>query len=197
MADKHQPGSVANALLVELQDGEARWLSNLATDMGRTKRQISDAAAQLRQRGLLLLDRPGYYKLNRAGIEAAQSGVRITSGPNGPSGARRTVRNTFRERAWRAMRVRRQFTLSDIIGDAESDDKNPHNNLMRYVRYLSWCGYLTELPVRQKGTKPGSNGFKRYRLVKNTDPRAPVYSEARQMLRDPNTKEELVCKPQK
>ena len=187
------PGTVATELLQQLKNGEARFLSMLAEATGRTKRQVSDAAGQLRDRGLLTLESPGYYRLTKDGVSAAAEGLQITSGPTGKTGARRTVEQSFRQRAWLAMRVRRQFTLSDIIGDASNADRDPRNNLVRFVRYLVWAGYVTELRGRQKGTKPGSNGFKRYRLSKNTGRKAPVYSEARKTLRDLNTGEEFAC----
>jgi biotin operon repressor len=189
------PGTVATELLQTLNDGTPRFLSDLASQMERSRRQVSDAAAQLRTRGFLSLQSAGYYKLTNDGIDAALRGTAITSGPVKASGARRLVRNTFRERAWRSMRFRRQFTLSDVLIDATADDKNPHNNLARYVRYLMWAGYLEELSRRQVGTKPGSNGFKQYRLVKDSGRASPVYSAARKTLFDPNTQEEIPCQP--
>ncbi len=189
------PGTVATELLQALKDGKPRFLSDLATEMGRSKRQVSDAAALLRSRYLLSLLGAGYYSLTDKGVAAAARGAVFTSGPRKASGARRMVKHTFRERAWRSMRFRRQFTQSDILIDATAEDRNPHNNLARYVRYLLWAGYVEELPFRQAGTKPGSNGFKQYRLIKDSGRAAPVYSEARQMLLDPNTGEELPCKP--
>lgn len=189
------PGTVATELLQALKNGKPRFLSDLASGMGRSKRQVSDAAAQLRARDMLSLVSAGYYRLTASGIAAAENGTAITSGPIKASGARRVVKNTFRERAWRSMRFRRQFTLSDILIDATADDRSPHNNLARYVRYLLWAGYLDELPFRKSGTKPGSNGFKQYRLIKDSGRAAPVYSQARRMLLDPNTGEEVPCNP--
>lgn len=195
MSKKPVPGRAATTLLNALKGGDVFTTAQVAEKVDLNRRQISDAGAQLHNRGLMIYTKPGVYQLNDKGCAAAEAGVVLTSGPQGPTGARRKMPSTFRQRAWLAMRVRGQFTLSDIVGDAQLHDGNPYNNLARYARYLMWSGYLQEQPNRHRGTKHGSNGFKRYRLVKNTGRMAPVYSAARKMLHDFNTREDVSCQP--
>ena len=194
MADL-SPGTVATELLQAMKDGGTKALHPTAKALERTGRQVSDAAAQLRKRGLLQSEGIGLYRLTEDGVQAASRGHIVTSGPVGATGARRRVPKTFRQRAWFAMRFRKQFTLGDILIDATDGDKDPRKNLVRLVRYLCWTGYIVELKGRQRGTKQGSNGFKRYRLMKNTGPKVPIYSKARETLLDQNTGEEFSCKP--
>ena len=112
----------------------------------------------------------------------------------GPTGARRLLRDTFRQRIWAAMRVRRVFSIGDITSDAaRGDEATARDNAKRYVRVLVAAGFLTEATRRRPGTALTSNGFKMFRLSRNTGPRAPVFSKTRRMVHDPNTREVVPC----
>ena len=173
MGQALEPGTVANAMLKELKADELRSLTVLKAKTGHTAKQISNAASQLRQRGLLHIEKPGQYKLTVAGLAAAESGVAFKPGPKGPSNARRAPKNTLRQKAWRSMRMRRQFTIPDIVCDAESGEKRAEDNLGRWFRWLKACGYIHEQAYRKRSGRQGSNGHKRYRLIKDTGPFRP------------------------
>ncbi len=117
-------------------------------------------------------------------------------GPKGPHGKVLVHRGTFRERLWKSMRIRRRFTIGELVADAQTGcERNAYNNAGRYVLYLVNSGYVRELPNRKPGTAPSSNGFKVFQLMKDTGPRAPVWSQARGTLHDVNTGEDAPCLP--
>ncbi len=92
------------------------------------------------------------------------------------------------------MRIRRRFTIGDVVADAARDDeKNAHNNATRYIGALRRAGYVRALPKRRPGSAPSSNGFKVFSLMKNTGPRAPVWLRAKKLLHDFNTGEDVPC----
>lgn len=194
MVDRHHPGQAPTALLQMLASGECLTVDDVAARVDLTRRQISNAAAFLHRRGYLLWLGAGRYRLNDAGLAAAAAGEVIRSGPTGARKEPRTVRNTLRERAWRAMRVRGQFCLPDLITDAaRPEDTAPEDNLGRYVRALAAAGYVAALPYRARGTSLTSNGYKIWVLRKNTGPLAPILLSKIHAIRDRNTGEDVSC----
>lgn len=194
MVDRHHPGKAPTALLQMLADGSCLTTEEVEARIDLTRRQISNAAACLHRRSYLLWLGPGRYQLSDAGKAAAAAGEVIRSGPTGPRNLVRVVKGTLRERAWRSMRGRRQFTLHDLIVDsATADDKAPENNLHRYVRRLAAAGYLIALPRRAPGIATTSNGFKIWQLVKDTGPLSPVVLSKVSAIHDRNTGEDVPC----
>lgn len=195
-APARKPGALARDLLMELANGERQETATLAGVLNASKRQVSDAAALLARKGLLKRPAAGVYELTRAGREASVEGINLTSGPKGAYDKVRAHRDTFRERAWRSMRIRRRFTIGDIVSDAARDtERDARNNAMRYVGILRRAGYVREMPRRQQGTALTSNGFKVFALIQNTGPRAPVWRQARAVLHDFNLGEDVQCAP--
>lgn len=194
MVDRRHPGKAPTALLHILSDGSCRTIQDLEIVLDLTRRQVSDAASKLLRRDYLMRMGTGCYQLTEAGIVAATAGEVITSGPRGPRDTPRILRNTLRERAWRSMRIRRRFTIPDLVADAATDaDKRPDDNLQRYLRALSVAGYVRALPRRAEGTALTSNGFKRWMLVNDTGPLAPVILSKKPAIRDRNTGEDVPC----
>ncbi|WP_145925929.1 hypothetical protein [Shinella sp. HZN7] len=197
MMARLNPGALPTTILHHLGDGACRTIDELEAALGLTKRQVSDGAAKLAYRKYLCRMAVGCYQLTDLGLEAAASGEVITSGPIGPDSktVRSKVRNTFRDRVWRSMRMRRQFTVGDLVADAATEaDADPDNNVSRYLRWLRLAGYVTEMRARQPGTKVTSNGFKRYSLAKDTGPVAPAYRPKTGTLHDYNLGEDVSCR---
>lgn len=194
MVDRHHPGKAPTALLQRLSDGACLTVNQLAEDLDLTNRQVADAAACLHRRGYLERMAIGCYQLTEVGIVAGQAGETITSGPKGPHAGARSVRNTLRERAWRAMRIRKRFTVADLVADAgTAKDANPTGNLQRYLQFLRAAGYVKDLPRRSSGTALTSNGFKRWMLIRDTGPRAPSVRSKKHAIHDFNTGEDVPC----
>lgn len=187
-----KPGTTAQALLQELADGKRQNIGQLASALNASKRQVSDAAALLARRSLLTRPALGIYQLTEAGCDAAKTGVILTSGPKGPRGKASLHRDTFRVRAWRSMRIRRRFTIGEIVSDAaHNTEKNARNNALRYVGLLRRAGYVRELPRRQQGNALTSNGFKIFALIRDTGPQAPVWQQEKRAFHDFNTGEDV------
>lgn len=194
MVDRHHPGKAPTALLSVLSDGSCRTIAQLEEELDLTRRQVSDAAARLLRRDYLMRMEVGCYKLTDEGIAAADRGEVITSGPRGKHTGCKVIQNTFRQRAWLSMRTRGRFTVGDLICDAANgDDRNPIDNVRRYLTVLVRAGYVIELPRRVAGTAPTSNGYKLFALAKNTGREAPVYQPTKQVLRDLNLGEDVPC----
>lgn len=189
-------GELPTTLLRCLADGACRTIDELDETLALDRRQISDAAFRLINRGYAERVERGCYRLTADGIAAAERGEALTGGPSGPDTVqvRKPWRDTSRQRAWAAMRMSGAFTVGEIAMAALRDaDPAAEDNLRRYVLQLKRAGYLVELPVRQSGTKLTSNGFKRFRLIRDTGFEAPVYRTKTKALHDYNTGEDVPC----
>lgn len=183
------PGELPNTILATLAGGVCMTIDQLDANLPLTRRQISDGAAKLILRGLAERVEAGCYQLTPAGQQALAAGTTITSGPRGrhTGGMRKAPRDTLRQRAWTAMRMSGAFTIGDIaMAAGRAGDAAPETNVQRYLHRLKKAGYVTELQVRARGTALTSNGFKRFRLLKDTGPLAPVWSDARGQMVDRN-----------
>lgn len=158
-----------------------------------TPAQIHGFVAKLNSHGLLKVTSKGCYKVTDAGKEVIASGGRYRSGPKGKEhGICRVRENTLRVRIWRAMRIRRKFSVPELIslvidGTEQGDITN---NVQKYLGALAKAGYITLMPRREPGTAIGSNGYKRWWLqdAKDTGPQAPVFKARVKTVFDPNTR---------
>ena len=167
------------------------------TEVGATKgaegKRLDMCLLKLRRLGLVALE-GGRYTLTPAGRAFLESGKRLTSGPRGPQPGKRLYRGTLRERAWHLMRIRRKFSLGDILERLPRDgQRDAESNIGKYVRALARAGFLTEIRRKKDKTDPPtSNGNKRYLLVddRDTGPQAPRWLPRRGCVYDPNTERE-------
>lgn len=193
-APARKPGSLAKELFAELAINGQQEIAALAEKLHVKRYQISDAAALLKRHALVKSSKPGTYQLTKLGRRTPIKDLNLRSGPKGSYSTVRAHKDTFRERAWRSMRIRGRFTIGDLLSDAaregEADQKN---NAMRYVGILRRAGFLRELPKRRPGTALTSNGSKVFVLVMNTGPRAPVWREKPRLVHDFNTGEDHPC----
>ena len=195
---KSAVGDVSTILLQHLSDGTCQTIDQLDAVLPLNRRQISNAAAILIKRDYMDRIEAGCYCLTASGLAAAERGERVTSGPIGAliGDSRRPRRNSFRQRAWNAMRMSVTFTIGELIIAAASGEKDPESNLINYLLFLRRAGYVAELPVRQNGTRLTSNGFKRFRLLKDTGPVAPALRVKKRAIWDFNLSalvEEVPC----
>jgi hypothetical protein len=191
MAEARQIGAAPTALLRALAAGP-QTRAEIRVLLGLDWRQTTHAARALLSRGYLTVLEGGAFGLTPAGSRAAEAGETIAGSPHGRV---RRVRDTLRERAWSAMRVRRVFSIGDIVADAgRGEEARPRDNIARYIARLKAAGYVHEEARRQPGTAAGSNGFKRFRLLRG-GPKAPVWRQETGTIHDPNTGEDLPCGP--
>lgn len=132
----------------------------------------------------------GCYLLTETGAAALASGEAFKSGPKGKLTGilRRPKRNTMRDRLWAALRIRCKGSIPELMelaGKGDGDAKTP-DNAQRYLAALAKAGIVRELSRRQAGTSITSNGFKRWHLVNDLGPDAPVVRRKGNELYDPN-----------
>ena len=163
---------------------------------GLKQLQVERAALKLRKYGLLEKTSQGCHVLTDSGREAVAAGIKLHSGPTQWTSPK-VNKDSLRIRVWRAMRIRRKFSIPDLeLLVAQGGEKDITNNIGKYVRALAKAGYLVELAKREAGTAITSNGFKRYWLPedKDTGPQAPVWRKAKETVFDPNTESEVsIC----
>lgn len=114
----------------------------------------------------------------------------MTKGQTAPRGM------TFglRARAWWVMRETPMFTLPSLLAIvAKGSEADAVSNLGKYIRALARACILAEAG-RDKPACLTDNGVKRYRLARNTGPKAPVWRASRGEVYDPNTGSVHPCK---
>lgn len=159
------------------------------TDM--TAKQVEHACLKLRKHGLIEQTEPGCLRLTAAGRAAAEEGKKLRSGPKGMETGVRRRKESLRDRAWRAMRLRRKFGVADLVMlTAQGGERDPESNMLKYISGLTRAGILVELPRREAPLNLTSNGCKRWWLrdENDTGPLAPIIRTGRRNeVYDPNT----------
>lgn len=153
---------------------------------GMTNKQVTDACIKLVEHGYMEREtyadctvKPGCFRLTKLGLAALEEGAKLTSGPKGPTGKPKIRLGGLRDRAWRALRIRRKASAPELVSvlmDAGSDDmaiKRAQNNLQKYLAMLTRAGYLSEMR-REAPQSLTSNGAKRFLLVRDTGPLPPI-----------------------
>lgn len=158
--------------------------------------EIVKAAGKLVEQDFAERVERGCFQLTARGRQAKAEGHVIKAGPKRPhTGRVRTIKqDTLRQRAWNVMRLGQPFTVPDLALAAACGERRPENNLQKYCAWLVKAGYLILLPTRVPGTRPGSNGFRRYRLVDDTGPQAPLFKPRTRSVFDVNKREERPCR---
>lgn len=153
-------------------------------------KSLDNALRKLRSRELVACE-GRRYSCTDAGRAFLAAGKRLTSGPRGKQPGKRLYADTLRERVWRAARIKRKFSLPELLEiAARGEDRDAESNAGKYLRALKRAGFLAELPTRARGLAPTSNGCKRYLLVRDTGPQAPRWLPHRGIVFDPNDEQE-------
>jgi hypothetical protein len=152
-------------------EGFVRWT-------GLSHHAVGKATGGLLLRGYLQREERGCFTLTEAGKASLLAGEILTSGPQGPHTGKTPKRNqaALRDKAWRALRMMGKATIPDLMERASlGTERAGQNNLHRYLRALGRAGYVRELPRRAAGDALTSNGFKRWMLIRDTGPQAPIF----------------------
>lgn len=185
-------------------------LDFLAASFSGKRKRVSIALGKLISRGLVACLRPKAdlkhdsigritanktpttsYHLSKAGREFVEAGKQITSGPKrAHTGQRKTRKETFRARLWRAFRMKTKATVCDLVeiaatGDSEEDGIAVHDSASTFLRALVRAGVAVRLATRARGFAPTSPGFCRYALVRDLGPQCPLIG--RKHVFDPNS----------
>lgn len=161
------------------------------------EKQVENAMRKLHQHKLIILTKPGCYRLTESGKEALATDAELRSGPNGSYQTVRIHKNSLRTRVWRAIRIRKKFSIPEIEPlVASGDEADIVSNIRKYMIALEKAGYLIRMRKREAGGTLTSNGHVRWWLPDESDtgPLAPVWRPSRNTLFDPNTgKEVTLC----
>lgn len=169
-------------------------IDDLASTLPINRKAISTAAGKLLRRGHVERLEIGLYRLTLTGRDTLESGVALRSGPHRSIRKHPVYVNTLQQRAWAAMRLSGRFTIGDIVTLAACEaDKRPEASLQRFFYRLTRAGYLVELPVRARGSALTSNGFKVWRLLRDTGEHAPRWLDRQKAFKDWNTHEVFQC----
>lgn len=178
---------IGQRVLVEIVRGCGQ-LGALATAMEADRNDVVMAVQGLKRRGLVSIVTPGEYAATEAGRLFLSEGRRVTSGQ--ASARPRQKTRGLRQRAWWVMRARTVVTVPDLLSTlADGTEKNAGKNLGRYLAALAATGFIAELDTRAPGVAPTSNGYKRYKLLRNNGRQAPVVRQRQRAVFDPNTGE--------
>ncbi len=161
---------------------------------GLKEKQVENAMRKLRKHELVVLVAPGCYRLTDAGKEALATEAALRSGPSGSYQAVRIHKNSLRMRVWRAIRIRKKFSISEIEPlVATGNEADIVSNIGKYLRALEKAGYLIKMKKREAGSALTSNGHMRWWLPdeNNTGPIAPIWRQAKNTLFDPNNGKEV------
>ena len=176
-------------------------LDDIVRESELERKQVSNACDKLVTHGYLFRQtysdgkvKPGKFRLTNEGRIAWEAGANRKSGPKGPSGKPRNTAGSLREKVWRLLRIRQKASVPEVVallcdGNATAQEiECATNNVQKYLRALRATGYLTDMR-REPGSKPTSNGFKRYLLVRDTGPLAPT-RRGKDCVYDPNEERE-------
>lgn len=169
--------------------GKPATIAELARAAGLERKPTVRAVDTLRRNGLAERVELGRYKLTAAGKLAREKGRPIKSGPKGPHTGRRkpNAKTTFRDRLWAALRLLKKASIPELIVIAGAGTaRDPASGARLFLKRLERAGYVARLPKREAGSAPGSTGFLRWLLLKDTGPGTPRWSRARRDLYDPN-----------
>lgn len=141
---------------------------------------ILRAMQVLQRRGLAETIESGRYRITEEGrkllIADAALGV---CGDNPKPKARKSLRR----RAWWVIRKSKKVTVNSILSTlADGKEKNAANNIRDYLRQLTGAGFLVPMK-RQRGQR----GYKRWLLINDPGPLAPVWRQKGNGVFDPNS----------
>lgn len=187
MATETGNATVQQAVLAALSDaGRCISFDELTERTGLARHQVSHGAGGLIERGFVVRRERGCYEVTQTGADFRATGAPLSGGPTGPLPRMRATPKALPTRLWRAIRMRRKFTIGDLLDLAAGEEATPRSMAHRYVRALQQAGYLAELRPT-KGEGPGRPPAKRYALIRDSGPLTPIARARAPEVYDPNT----------
>jgi hypothetical protein len=162
----------------------------------RTRKLLVKVNCRLFARGLIKRGRPSVFQGNST-YEATDAGRALIAAGGRIDGhkserralpAKRSV-SPARAKLWHAMRLKdgKSFTIPDLV-ELAATTRGEARKLTRIaqdmLKALSRAGIVLALKERAPGHHPTSNGFRRFRLVRDLGRKAPITGKA--FITDPN-----------
>ena len=179
-------------LILRHVGGACLTVAELAEQLDLTTEQVSQAAGLLVRRGLLERVVRGCFQLTTEGADAVAAGIEIKSGPANLTERKVPTRGrpSLQQRAWNVMRLRRRFTVPELVMvAAKDDDAGPDDTVQRYLRALARAGFAQVVDRRPEGRRAAI--CKVYALLKDTGHVAPSVVRRGRAVFDHNTGEEV------
>lgn len=188
------PGTGTTMLTVAhaLSDGRCYAIRDIALRSSLPEARTGGACARLIRRGWVERRELGCYRLTAEGAAALARGDIIRSGdfkPRTERLPRRPLRETARDRVWRAIRVLQKFSCAEIENLAEAS----HANVLGYVRALQEAGYLSMTSGPRAGRRFLADTA-RWLLVDDPGPKTLVPRRSGKLY-DPNRGQERTITP--
>ena len=152
-------------------------LDDLAERIKAPRRVIVKRMQSLMRNGFAKSVRVGCYAATPQGYKRQMDGGEIKGGaPKGRRAkAKPVLKKTMRMRTWRAIRILRRATLSEILEcAARPGDGNPARSASALLSQLTRAGYVAKLARRRDPTRTHSNGEVIYFLLRSTGPVVPT-----------------------
>lgn len=133
-----------------------------------------------------LLEKAGYVELkergNKKGKENRYSLIKpVSEPPRVREDGSLVTQGIGRQNMWRTMRIRKVFTLDDLVALSSTEHKVSPEEAETYMKFLEKAGYI-------KNTDGKSRPKAAYRLIKDTGPKAPMIQRIKRVW-DPNLRE--------
>jgi hypothetical protein len=183
IAEQTWPGGKVLAALPA--EAGCMTLDELETATGFSRDRLSALINLMNSNGLVKVRRAGCYSRTPAGDKAIEK-------PRKSGGPRKGQQLAFglTPRVWRALRILGKASLPELLEIADAQGR-PAEHTRKYLAMLTRYGIVVISGRRSEGSAPTSNGFKRYILVRDLGPIAPVWSQRKQVLFDPNSRENI------
>lgn len=179
-------------VLAWLAEGGCRTLAETAATFDHRPNIAGQTLAKLIQRGYVERAERGCYRATTAGIAFSATGERISSGARGPRATSRPARQTFQDRIWNALRIRRKASVEELVeiaGRPEQRQAHAALHASKFVAALLRADVLRVLPMRS------ATRARRYELARDLGPLSPIVSLKRAALKDRNTGDWLALGP--
>jgi hypothetical protein len=162
----------------------------------RTRKLLVKVNCRLFARGLITRARAAEYQ-GKTAYEATAAGRKLIAeggSIDGHKSERRALpvnrpKSAARDALWHGMRLKggKSFTVPDLVelaAKSPKDARKLERIAQDFLKALARAGIVLALKDRAPGHHPTSNGFRRYRLVRDLGRRAPITGKA--FVTDPN-----------
>lgn len=183
--------------ILSVFDDKSIKIDTIANKLDISTKSVCQSVGKLIDHGYVTRSCTGVYRLTDKGKSLKNSGKTLIINPGPEKGYQwpLTEKDTFRARAWRAMRIKQKFTVNDILTLAvNGDEKQPINQLHIYIKALVSVGFLIELHSREPGYCLTSPGFKRFAIIEDAGYIAPIFRRKSKEVYNPNNGEVLPCR---
>ncbi|MEM6372344.1 MAG: hypothetical protein AAF727_06145 [Pseudomonadota bacterium] len=183
-----RPLQIATLMLSVMARREIASVVDLASETGSSTESVGKASQHLLAKKYIERTRPGCFRITPAGQRAAAQGEVITK----PRQRSKPKSDTVTSRAWRAIRIRRTFTVNDLVRDVQrAGDGDAKSAIQHYCTALARAGFLQGEYVC--GAPQGRGVGKCYRLSRDTGVVAPRHIQKDGVVHDFNTGEDVPC----